>query len=119
MRPKWPKLAGLAQIICALYFQFFGEFLASKGCPFKNILYGIVSVKLREKANVRNQYNQIPHLTQDTICESEKNTRKRHIQESQKVSPFPAGDHKAASNRQDSMTDTKYKIAIRINKRLI
>ena len=34
-----------------------------------------------------------------------KNTRKRHIQESKEVSPFPAGDHKDARNRQDSMTD--------------
>ena len=37
------------------------------------------------------------------------NTRKRQTQESQEVSPFPAGDNKAAMNRQDSMTDTKYK----------
>ena len=28
------------------------------------------------------------------------NTKKHHIQESQEVSPFPAGDHKAAMNRQ-------------------
>ena len=28
------------------------------------------------------------------------NTRKYRIQESQEVSPFPAGDHKAAMNRQ-------------------
>ena len=33
------------------------------------------------------------------------NTSKHYIQESQEVSPFPAGDHKAAMNRQDSMTD--------------
>ena len=26
---------------------------------------------------------------------------KRHLQESQEVSPFPTGDHKAAMNRQD------------------
>ena len=42
---------------------------------------------------------------QDTIPESDKNTRKHHIQENQEVSPFPAGDHKVARNRQDSMTD--------------
>ena len=30
--------------------------------------------------------------------------RKHHIQESQEVSPFPEGDHKAATNRQDSLT---------------
>ena len=34
-------------------------------------------------------------------------TRKHHKQESKEVSPFPAGDHKAARNRQDSMTDMK------------
>ena len=49
------------------------------------------------------------HLTQDTIWESDKNTRKHHIQESQEVSPFPAGDHKTAMNRQDSTTGTKHK----------
>ena len=48
-----------------------------------------------------NRYNQVPHLTQDTIWENDKNTRKHHIQESQVVSPFPAVDHKAARNRQD------------------
>ena len=34
-------------------------------------------------------------------------TQKYHTQEHQKVSPFPAGDHKAAMNRQESMTNTK------------
>ena len=34
---------------------------------------------------------------------SDKNTRKRHTQESQEASPFPAGDHKAVMNRQDSI----------------
>ena len=32
-------------------------------------------------------------------------TRKHHILESQEASPFLAGDHKAARNWQDSMTD--------------
>ena len=36
---------------------------------------------------------------------------------SQEVSPFPAGDHKAAMNRQDSMTDTKHKQQNRIHNR--
>ena len=61
--------------------------------------------KVRKKAKIRNRYNQVPYLTKDAIWESGKNTRKRHIQESQEVSPFPAGDHKAARNRQDCMTD--------------
>ena len=71
-------------------------------------------------AKIRNRYNQEPHLTQDTKWESEKvsngaKIRNRYIQvphltqdtnrkvinsqldtsnESQEVSPFPAGDHK-------------------------
>ena len=59
----------------------------------------------KKNAKIRNRYN----LTQDIKWESDKNTRKHHIQESQEASPFPAGDHNAAMNRQDSMTDTKYK----------
>ena len=42
-------------------------------------------VKVRKKANIRNQYNQLPQLTWDTISESDKNTRKHHTQESKKV----------------------------------
>ena len=49
-----------------------------------------------KEETIRNPYNQMPHLTQDTIWESDINTRKHHIQESQEVSPCPAGDHKAA-----------------------
>ena len=37
MKPKWQKLASLAQEICTLYFQFFDAVFASKGHPFKNI----------------------------------------------------------------------------------
>ena len=37
MRPKWPKLASLAQKICSLWFQFFDAIFASKEYPFKNI----------------------------------------------------------------------------------
>ena len=39
MKPKWQKLASLAQKICTLQFQFFGVVFASKGYPFKNILF--------------------------------------------------------------------------------
>ena len=34
-----------------------------------------------------------------------KNTRNHNTQERQEVSPFPAGDHKDARNRQDSITE--------------
>ena len=63
-----------------------------------------------EKANIMNRYNQVPHLTQGTTWESDKNTRKNQIRESQKVSPFQAGDHKVVINRQDSMKVKKHKI---------
>ena len=33
-RPKWPKLASLAQKICTHWFRFFDAFFASKGYPF-------------------------------------------------------------------------------------
>ena len=64
-------------------------------------------MKVRKKA--QNRYNQVPHLTQDITWERDNNTRKHYSQESPEVSPFPAGDHKAAMNRQDSTTDMKHK----------
>ena len=66
-------------------------------------------MKVRKKVKIRNRYNQVAQLTQDTTWESDKSTRKHHIQESQEVSPSPTGDLKASTNRQDSMTDTKHK----------
>ena len=60
--------------------------------------------RVKKKAKIRNQYNQVPHLTQDTIYGKVTKT-----QESQEISPFPAGDHKAARNRQDSITKTNMK----------
>ena len=50
--------------------------------------------KVRKRAKIRNSYNQAPHLTQDTnakVTTSQLDITK----ESQEVSPFPAGDHKA------------------------
>ena len=57
------------------------------------------------------------HVTQDTIWESDKSTRKHNIQENIEVSTFPAGDHRAARNRQDSITDMKHNLKKMINKR--
>ena len=69
----------------------------------------LCAIKVSKTAKVRNRYNQVPHLVQDTTWENDKNTRKHHIQESQEVSPFPADDQKAAMNRQEGMTNTKHK----------
>ena len=53
-----------------------------------------ISIKVSEGAKIRNQYNQVPHLTQNTngkVIKSQLDT----TNESQEVSLFPAGDHKA------------------------
>ena len=55
--------------------------------------------KVSKGAKIRNRYNQVPHLTQDTngkVTNSQLDT----TNESQEVSPFPAGDHKAHINRR-------------------
>ena len=57
---------------------------------------------------VRRQRSGMDTLTQGT-WETDKNTIKHHKQENQEVIPFPAGDRKAAINRQESMTNTKHK----------
>ena len=56
-------------------------------------------LKESKGAKIRNRYNQEPHLTQDTK-EKVTNTQLDTTNESQEVSPFPAGDHKAQINRQ-------------------
>ena len=50
--------------------------------------------KVSKGAKIRNRYNQVPHLTQDTNGKAT-NSQLDTTNESQKVSPFPAGDHKA------------------------
>ena len=61
------------------------------------------------KAKIRNRYNQVTHLAQDTTWESDRNIIKHNIKESQVTSPFQADDHKAAINRQESMRNTKHR----------
>ena len=55
-------------------------------------------VEVSKGAKIRNPYNQVPHLTQDTngkVTNSQLDTTNEY----QEVSPFPAGDHKAHINR--------------------
>ena len=67
-------------------------------------------------AKIRNRYIQVPHLTQDTngkVTNSQLDT----TDESQEVSPFPAGDHKAHINRRSQRlckrkTEKKHKRSI-------
>ena len=55
---------------------------------------GLNARKVSKCAQIRNRYNQVRHLTQDTngkVSNSQLDT----IKESQEVSSFQAGDHKA------------------------
>ena len=59
-------------------------------------------MRVSKGAKIRNRYNQVPHLTQDTngkVTNSQLDT----TNESQEVSPFPAGDHKAHIIRRTQM----------------
>ena len=56
-------------------------------------------IEVSKGARIRNRYNQVLHLTQDTnwkVTNSQIDT----TNESQEVSPFPAGDHKVHINRR-------------------
>ena len=55
--------------------------------------------KVSKGAKIRNRYNQVPPLTQDTN-EKVTNSQLDITNENQEVSPFPAGDHKTQINRR-------------------
>ena len=58
-----------------------------------------MQTQVRKRAKIRNRYNQVPHLTQDTngkVTSSQLDI----TNDSQEVSPFPAGNHKATINRR-------------------
>ena len=58
--------------------------------------------KVSKGVKIRNRYKQVPHLTLNTkgkLTNSQLDT----THESQEVSPFPAGDHKAQINRRAQM----------------
>ena len=55
------------------------------------------AIKVRKRTKIRNQYNQAPHLTQDSNVKV--TTSQLDITNESQVSPFPAGDHKASINR--------------------
>ena len=49
-----------------------------------------ILTKLKKKAKIRNRYNQVPHLTHDTILERDTNTRKHIITRETRGQPFPS-----------------------------
>ena len=58
----------------------------------------VVCIKVRKRAKIENQYKQAPHLSQDKNAKL-KTTQLDITNESQEVSPFPAGGHNASINR--------------------
>ena len=62
----------------------------------------------KKDGNDQETISQVPLLTQDITWESNKTTL-NITSKSQEVSPFPAGDNKAAMNRRESMRDTRHK----------
>ena len=75
-------------------------------------------IEVSKGAKIRNRYNQVPYLTQDT---NGKVTNSQHYitKERQEVSPFPAGDHKAQINRRAHMHNkhNRKKITLKTHKR--
>ena len=65
-----------------------------------------------KRSKIRNLYNQVPHLTQDANGDVT-NSQLDITNESQEVSPFPAGNHKASINTKtdvhESITNTRQK----------
>ena len=74
-------------------------------------------IKVSKGAKISNRSNQVPHLTQDTngkVTNSQLDT----TYESQEVSPFQAGDHKAHINgRAQRHRNHKTEKTLKINKR--
>ena len=70
-------------------------------------------VKVSKGAKIRNRYYQVPHLTQDAngkVTNSQLDT----TNESQEVSPFPAGDHKhIQTDTHKDIANTRQKIPIK------
>ena len=67
--------------------------------PQKGIVKAFRGCKVSKGAKIRNRYNQVPYLTQDTngkVTSSQPDT----TNESQEVSPLPAGDLKVHINRR-------------------
>ena len=61
--------------------------------------YKYLTIKVSKGVKIRNRYNQVAHLTQDTNGKVT-NSKLDTTNESQEVSPFSAGEHKAHINRR-------------------
>ena len=81
--------------------------------PFFTKINVCPTYKVSKGAKIRDRYNQVPHLTRDTngkVTNSQLDT----TNESQEISPFPAGDYKAQINRH-TQRHNKHKTEKNIN----
>ena len=79
--------------------QFLKYLSWSQVAPYKCLKYCYMYIKVRNRTKIRNRYNQEPHLTQD-IYVKVTHSLLDITNESQEVSPFPAGDHKPSKNKR-------------------
>ena len=70
----------------------------TNGSENEILVLGAYAQKVRKRAKIRNRYDQVPYLTQDTNGKVT-NSQLDITNESQEVSPFQAEDHKATKNR--------------------
>ena len=79
------------------------KYEVSMHCGFRQerfyMFYIYKTFDVSKGAKIRNRYDQVPHLTQDNNGKVI-NLQLDTTNESQEVSPFPAGDHKANINRR-------------------
>ena len=109
----WPKLKLIQAFIVVLVTCKNEEVLLQMTAPVSSQYFS--HYKVSKGAKIRKRYNQVPYLTQDTngkVTNSQFNT----TNESQEVSPFPVGDHKAHINRR-AQPHSKHKTEKRSTKR--
>ena len=70
-------------------------------------LIGCIKVKVSKGAEIRNQYNQVQHLTQDTNGKVT-NSYLYTTNESAEVSPFPAGDSLFKKDELSSVSNYRH-----------
>ena len=75
------------------------EFLTAWCFQYGSYFLKSTHYRVSKGAKIRNRYNQVPHLTQDTN-EKVTNSQLDTTDESLEVSPIQAGDHKAHINRR-------------------
>ena len=64
-----------------------------------DVLVKFDTFKVSKSAKIKDRYNQVPNLTQDTNGKVQ-NSQLDTTNETQEVSPFPVGDHKVQINRR-------------------